>query len=351
LVVDVGDAAGDDLYGGMPSLARSALGTVHIAYQHRVGFNGAEVRYAKGNAEGFDVETVASGNYKDFGKYTRLIVDPIGGVHLAYRAGTSPSQPTVEHAIPSADDWLIQTMADSASLWAYEGTDFALTATITGDPAIAYPSSVRLSYAYTVGFTLEKTTVSQVSGHSYTDPPAAQLDEDGLVHIAYLHYPNSTKTLSMASGGEASWQSTALDPSVMGVSNTRMDLAIASSGKLAVCYFTKDPSGEIGLRVALETESGWVLETADSVGRQSCSMALDSLDRPHVVYRGENGDLRYARRSLLNTWEVESVIQPEGVGKYGYRWPSMALSSTGDVHVAVWEQDTGTVKYVFVPGQ
>ena len=344
-------ASPDGPFGGWPSLGLSAVGQVHIAYHKRAGTYDGQVRYATGTPPAkLAVSKLAETTYGDHGRYTRLVVDTLGAVHVAYRGGPKLSDPELTHALKTAEGWEIEALADEGSLWDYQATDFTLAISKAGAPAAVYPSTIRLSYAYQVGFALEKTSIAQVEGQKYTDTPVALVGEDGLTHVFYLEYANTKKHLSYAVGGATTWTTEILDPSIKNLGLGRFGAAFDPAGQPTVCYFDNDPVAYQGMRFARPGDAGWDIDEVDTDAEQACSVAWSKDGLPVIVYRSKKGALRIATGALAGGWETAELLEaPEGVGKYGYRWPSMALGKDGTLHVAYWEQDTGAISYLFKP--
>lgn len=351
LVVDLDTVLGPMIGSavGYTSLARSATGAVHVAWYKRLSQFAGEARYATGQGDGFAVSTIASGAYEPFGKFTNLVLDPLGGLHVAYRGGPNKTQREMVHGVLGAGgEWALETLADTSTTWPYHETDFALVGTLTGAPVAVYPSDSRLSVAYKVGFAVQWSTVAQVEDQLYTDPPVAIVDSDGLTHVMYLEYSNTQKRLTYAIGGETVWTSMVVDDSVIGLGSHRFDIALDGDERVVACYLNNDPDGKIGLYLARQTEAGdFELESVDVSAQQSCSLGLDAAGLARVVYRTADGDLRYAEELAVGGWDDR--VLAESVGTQGLRWPSMAFAKDGSLHVAYWDQDAAKIRYLFAP--
>jgi len=102
------------------------------------------------------------------------------------------------------------------------------------------------------------------------------------------------------------------------------------------------------------TGSSWANETIESVGDvgASCSLALDSLGRPHVSYYDytwntgvKHRDLKYAWRDA-SSWHNETV---DSLGQVGID-NSIALDSLDRPHIAYGDIDNNTLKYAWWDG-
>ena len=105
-------------------------------------------------------------------------------------------------------------------------------------------------------------------------------------------------------------------------------LAVGSDGVPHISYYDSD---EEVLMHARRTASGWERTVADSserVGRSS-SIALDSLDHPHIGYRDlKNNTLKYAHWDGAQ-WDVQFL----GTNEYGWD-PSVVVDSEDRPHIS-----------------
>jgi hypothetical protein len=86
----------------------------------------------------------------------------------------------------------------------------------------------------------------------------------------------------------------------------------------------------------------WTVETVDSVGSESTSLALDAGGLPHIAYHDyTNNDLRYAHRLSTSTWVVETVDSAGNVGAFA----SLALDASGLPHIAYRHSGERSLKY------
>ncbi|RLC72580.1 MAG: hypothetical protein DRI26_02670, partial [Chloroflexi bacterium] len=95
-------------------------------------------------------------------------------------------------------------------------------------------------------------------------------------------------------------------------------------------------------------EAKWEVETVDSgpyVGLDSVSLAIDSVNRPHIAYYGGSSLLKYAHFDG-NSWHIETV---DATGASGW-FCSLALDRWNRPHIAYRDINMGNLKYAWYDG-
>jgi parallel beta-helix repeat protein len=127
-----------------------------------------------------------------------------------------------------------------------------------------------------------------------------------------------------------------------GVVGSDTSLALDSLNRPHISYFDNTNKD---LKYARWTGTTWSIETVDSagdVGRFS-SLALDSLNRPHISYfDNTNKDLKYARWTGT-AWSIEIVDSAGDVGWYS----SIAVDSSGFPQISYFDWTNGDLKHAF----
>jgi hypothetical protein len=219
--------------------------------------------------------------------------------------------------------WDIQTV-DNANVFS---TSIALDS--DGNPHIAYTTQEATGSLHYASWTGTNWVTELVD-----DVPAMvtslALDSQDRPHICYttlsgqsLHYAHWTGT---------DWAIGAPDYTVDSHVVTDCSLAMDSHDIPHVCYIAPGIAGH-ELQYAWLTDAGWdhSLSTfdPDSGYPNSCSLALDNLDRPHIGFATSGGPFTVHYYHLVGgSWDDEVVDEGPGTSV------SIALDSHGGPHIA-----------------
>ncbi|MCW4009125.1 MAG: hypothetical protein NWF05_00695 [Candidatus Bathyarchaeota archaeon] len=140
------------------------------------------------------------------------------------------------------------------------------------------------------------------------------LDATGNPHIAYIatetgsyYTPPLRFLLKFASWNGSTWDIQTIDAdnaSTIGLSSLTFD----SENHAHIVYFSQVtyPNGGL-MKYAHWTGSNWSIQTVDTGAR--AAIAIDSSDKPHIAYAGEDGLLKYASWNGIN-WTIQ-IVDPQ----------------------------------------
>jgi hypothetical protein len=321
------------------SIAVGADGTPHIASSLRgEGF----VTYAT-KVDG--VWTVEPADVFFSGTGVSIALNAQGAPCLAYRKGN----PDAGERVVLIFAWL------DAGTWKHEVLDdvvqdskFALCFADDGTPHIAYGGAGLHPLKHACrggdGWVLE---VADAAANSYKDISMA-LDDAGYPHIchAYGNFPYAGREEYAVWTGTG-WVNQTVDTAVDSCNILGSGIAVDAAGNTHMVWETHTCEEPGGLRYGKLTGGSWTMETIDSgftIFTAGCSLALDRLGRPHVVYgtygmiSGGDSELRYAHLDESGDW-VHEVIDADGdCGELN----AVTIDRFGFLHVAYYAGDGST---------
>ena len=147
------------------------------------------------------------------------------------------------------------------------------------------------------------------------------MDSDGFPHVSYID--PIKKTLKYARLTAYGWSIEEVDSDAHSYYETA--IGVGSDGVPHICYPTE--SGEFYV-----TKSGndWIKLQLDSDPANDCSLVVDGLNRPHMVYHFSGIESLDYAGYLNDTWQTMQLAH----GRNGYL-PSIAVDSENNPHV-VW---------------
>ena len=325
------DVDGAGIVGECTSLALDSSGHPHICYLNESTY---DLRYASWNGTGWDIECVDSEGYagwfnslaldsSDFphisyydcvneslkyaswngtdwtktivdsdgnvGEFTSLALDSSGHPHISYH---DHSNKTLKYASLNGTFWDIELVDSEGDVGRY--TSLALDA--SDWPHISYydGSNTGLKHASQNGTAWTKTLVDNWGDVGWDTSLA--LDASGYPHISY--YDNTRDDLMYASYDGTNWYSDFVSDRIYGGRDT--SLALDASGYPHISYYNR--TNEALMYVSWDG-TAWTTATVDSGGARDwvgdfshASLALDSLDTPHISYYDPiHQGLKYAR--------------------------------------------------------
>jgi uncharacterized repeat protein (TIGR01451 family) len=344
-VETIDDAPG---VGATPAIAIDGSGVVHVVY---VGLN--KVKYARGNAGAWDIETLVDHDVWQ----PSVAVDSSGTVHIGfvsrsvgaqYMRGGLGAWSTEDVELDSSQ---FQGCADLAVFEPVPGTVsvhmvYATNSYTTG------PSSLR--YAKRDGGAWSTEIVDDTAKPI---SPTIAVDSSGRVHIGYVtKLDYGDLKYATRAVGETLWsiETADSDPGPFsGIRQTLPALAIwepAGGGvevRIVYGYF-ENPNTQVKCAIRAPA-GGWSTEFADaSTPRNAKHMALavDGVGTGHVVYHDwaydSDFDLRYTAKPLGGSWSpIESVDYTRDVGLYS----SIALDGNGKSHISHFDITGADLRY------
>ncbi|MAK42234.1 MAG: hypothetical protein CL997_06070, partial [Euryarchaeota archaeon] len=172
-------------------------------------------------------------------------------------------------------------------------------------------------------------------------------------HISYRDSTNQDLKYAACSSSctsASSWTNSTIDP--VGNVGSRTSIAIDSNDAVHISYHDIT-NGD--LKYATDQSGSWANTTVDSVGTvgQYTSIAIDSNDVVHIsYYDATNKDLKYAsnmQSSIVSG--VGGVIKfVDRDTKVGNEGTSIAVDSSGDVHISYYDGTNGDLKYATLEG-
>jgi len=153
--------------------------------------------------------------------------------------------------------------------------------------------------------------------------------QDRPIAFYYGELSDGSRGLRAARKQGSSWVPEWVD---RGCEMTAVSAAVSASGTVGVAYAVgacDDPlADDQALRYAVETPSGWAVQTVDSASHcgAHCSLAFTAGGEPVVAYRDERSfsgyareDLKLARRSG-SIWNRETVSSAGDIGLFNSLW-------------------------------
>ncbi|MBI5509187.1 MAG: putative metal-binding motif-containing protein [Deltaproteobacteria bacterium] len=342
--------AADGDVGQWGQVAVAASGAVHACFYDATSSATRDLMYAFHAPSGFWVRSVVD-RTGDVGPYSRVAVDNLSGVHLAYYDATARD---LRYAYKAANgSWGFSTVDTDGNVGQF--------ASIAVDPDrgvhIAYrdASNQDLKYAYraaTAGsFTLSPALVTAGNVGEHTSIAA---DKTGAVHISYYDASAAVlRYLRKPKGG--SFTAPAQVDAATGTGQYSA-LAVDSTGGVHVVYYD---AANVNLNYRYlaplldpAVSGNWAGAVVDAVGNvgQHAAIAIDKNDGVHVAYYDATSgkhDLKYAyRQSAAVPWSTPVTVSANGnVGTAA----SIAVDGALDVEITYYDADNRDLKFAYRP--
>ena len=322
-----------DSNGTETSIALDSADRPHVSYCESQMY----LKYASWEAVSgkWLVQTVDSDYQTGFS--TDIALDSANRPHISYYRETNGALKYASWEAVSGT-WVIQTV-DAVST--VRSTSIALDS--ANRPHISYYDMGNFDLKYASWESGSGTWVIQTvdSTGEVGAFNSIALDSSGRPHISYnSDIPHNLKYASWEAVSEK-WVIQTVE--AWGNEGTYTSLALDSSDRPHISY-----KGEGTLKYASwEAGSGWVIQTVDSNGNAGAqtSIALDSSGRPHISY-GDTTDIAHIRlkyaswESISGTWEIQT-LDPITMAQTS----SLALDSTDKPHIVYYEALNNIPKY------
>jgi len=325
--------------GSSVSIAVDDQGDVHVA---NGAYPGVVLRYARTYGDCWEVRTID--DYPS-GLCASIALDGKGRPVFAH----------VRHSggIPWLTCTSLQdtTFVDESIDPAHDDMRTSIRVSAVGIPHIAYgewTDPYRLKHAWKEGGAWNFEVADETTG-SGNDIGMA-LTPEGSPCVSHFGAPNYGNPpwqmrFSLLSGG--SWHHDVVDDNLGNFNVIQSAVALDSGLNPHIAFFSNDMFAP-ELRYAYYDGTGWSVEVVDDnlpwFGSTACSMVLDSLDRPHIVYGtlyqqvGGNSELRYATLDSTGAWVIEVIDSTDDAGELN----SLAIDPQGYLHVAYFRGNPST---------
>ncbi len=313
-------------WGFYHSLAIDENDRLHISFMDGVA---QTLQYGWRENNMWQFETVD--NAGKVGIQPSIAVDSQGQVHISYFEFLDEyfdfRNIKLKYARYDGQDWTIETVTTEGAN--FYGTSLALR---EEQPYIVYynvhASELRLALRDVSGWesSLIRADASGIGAISFA------LDSNAQPHFSYVSGLGTTCKLWYAYLDGVNWQYTLLSTWV-GCYYQRVSLAIDSDNRPHIVYWQNDM-----LKYVWFDGAEWQIEVSISGvsgGGWKIPLALDPADQPHILYRPET-------RHITHGWFDGTTWQEEVIYNNPDGWPGdIAVDSDGRVHVTFFEAGDG----------
>lgn len=168
------------------------------------------------------------------------------------------------------------------------------------------------------------------------------LDINGKAHVTYedtlideLYYTNNVS---------GSWQSPEYISETSDVGSTAVSMDIDSDEKLHITFDSGSGGNDV-FTYAQNISGSWSTEVVRTTSRWY-SIAMDSVNEPHVAYYYDYNGLNHAVKSKsAGIWTHENIDSNGGITSYAGRYPDITLDSTDKAHIVYYDYTTSSLRY------
>lgn len=262
------------------------------------------------------------------GSGTSIAVDSNGNPQIGYVQG---AREEMRYAYKNGSTWVTEHVSYSQSGYVLGYPSFAVDH--NSNPVLSYKDhgNGELMYAYRNGSSWVTETVDSNGNAGWFD--SMKIDNLGQACISYFSYTTEGDQLMFARRNGGSWKTELVES--ISHDQPYPSLSFDPSGNSCISY-----SGDQGiLRYAHWDGSQWVIQTVDSDGGTwYSSMVFDKNGNPHISYidgQWHNSSLKYAY------WDGTSWIKTTICGAYFMEDASLALDSLDRPYI-VYTNVSGT---------
>ena len=320
------------------SLALDSSGNPHICF-HNHPYDGLYYTSYDGTAWNVDVVECTgavggSSSIVDVGGYPHILYYDFSHYSFLY-----PGHRDIKHAWWNGSMWTTETLASQGDLVDY--CDSILDSNGRVHASCYDRASDTLKYARWNGSSWE-TQVVDTQGPYYEN--SLRLDRTGKPHIAYYKYVGNWFTLFYASWNGTSWVSEVVDRSEYHSLGDYNSLALDSMDRPHISYRDFEAKA---LKYAHWDGTQWVVQTVATTAQyvQWSSIALDSQDRPHIAFWDDGDHLRYARWNG-SEWSTQ-VVDPDSDNGINH---ALAIDKSDRPHIVYSDETNDVLKYAYWDG-
>ncbi|MDA8718359.1 hypothetical protein N9M09_03995 [Candidatus Poseidoniales archaeon] len=291
----------------------------------------------------FQFNMVEIDNSANTGMASSLGIDSAGNIHLAYLDFENNA---LSYATNLGGAWstqIIDSIGEESDVTS-EGVSLKIDSIDSIHISYIDYNNFNLKYATFDGISWTISTIDDSGSFGYSTSLA--LDSNGNPHVSYYEFQNYY--LKYAKFDGTSWSKSTIDDSEYGDIGGGNSIAMTSSDNYRISYYHKQYTN---MKVASYYSTSWsssiykyTVQSNGNVGKHS-SIAITPENHHHLVYTDHSDNvLKYAYCLIScygdDDWTIETVDASQGGNK-----PSIAVNSSGSVHISYHHNPSGTIKY------
>ena len=277
------------------------------------------------------------------GMASSLGIDSTGNIHIAYLDFENQA---LSYATNLGGVWstqIIDTIGDEVGATS-EGVSLKVDSSDSIHISYINYNNFNLKYAMFDGSSWAISTIDSSGSFGYSTSLA--LDSNDIPHVSYYEFQN--KHLKYAKLNGNSWDKSTVDDSGYGYIGGGNSIALTSNDKYRISYYHEQYTN---MKIASYSSTSWsssvykyTVQSSGNVGKHS-SIAITPENHHHLVYTDQsNNVLRYAYCLVScyggEDWTIQTVDASQGGKK-----PSIAVNSSGSVHISYHHNPSGELKY------